>query len=432
MGAFWKVAKQIAAAVVLWALSAGYAASEDEAIAPAPPITAPMAQPADAGGANPVPRQVPCRETGNSCPPNLSLDPSHWPPPCWSVPYDQFDPLLSQCPSKDDYYILPPRNCWYFMAEGGAMHRMPTHGVDFAMTQPPPGSANPQLILSTSNFNYDFAAAGNFLIGHTLNQCLQVEAAWTGVEAAENTDSIRDSSLNMFGANGAIFSPFNNFGGLSAVGIPGLDFNKYATITYRSSLQSAEVNIRRQMPMPPEQLTVSILFGVRYIGLPEDFKYYTQSDVTSAGTVVTNGSINNIHVATNNSMVGPQIGARFDFYVENRWWVNFEMKAAILNNHAAETSTYTNVNDGVTTVYTSADSGNHTAFAGDLNLTCAYRWSPHFMTRLGYHALFLTGQALGQNNFSNNIDNYTNLSTQLNHGSNIAYHGPFAGVEFGW
>ena len=84
---------------------------------------------------------------------------------------------------------------------------------------------------------------------------------------------------------------------------------------------------------PPGKLTTSILFGVRYMGLPEDFDYNTNSDITKAGTVVPNGALNSIHVATTNEMVGPQIGALFEFYVDNRWWVNVDMKAAIMNNH---------------------------------------------------------------------------------------------------
>ena len=90
------------------------------------------------------------------------------------------------------------------------------------------------------------------------------------------------------------------------------------------------------------------------------------------------------------------------------------------------------MNNGITNVYPSSDSGNHTSFLGDLNLTCVYRWSPHFSTRLGYRALFLTSQALAQDNFTNNINFYTNSATILNHGSNLIDQGPFAGAEFAW
>jgi len=45
--------------------------------------------------------------------------------------------------------------------------------------------------------------------------------------------------------------------------------------------------------MPPEKLSASILFGVRYVGLPEDFYYNTQSDVPAPA-----GATNAIHVAT--------------------------------------------------------------------------------------------------------------------------------------
>ncbi len=438
MGTLWKMAKQIAVSTALWAMVAGIAAAQEAVATPPPTAPVPAVAPAEVGGPNPTPRQVPCREAGDSCPPNLALDPDHWPPTSWGVPYDQFDPLKSQCPSKDDYFILPPRNCWYFRLEGGAMRRMPTHSVDFAAEQPllqtsPTQTTygSPDIVLSTSDFNYDFGATGQFLIGRTLSDNLQIEGVFTGIEAAENTQSARDNTPNVYGGSGNLFSPFSDFGGQYGVGIPGLDFNRYATVSYVSSLTSAEVNFRRLLPMPPEQLTVSVLFGVRYIGLPEDLYYHTESDVASDTNLT--GSANTIHVATQSTQWGPQIGACFEFYVENRWWVDFEMKAAILNNNSQETSTYTNV-DGAngTHVYTSQDSGNHTSFAGDLNLSCVYRWSPHLMTRIGYHALFLTGQTLAQDNFTNNINYYTNSATQLNHNSNIVYQGPFAGIEFGW
>ena len=51
----------------------------------------------------------------------------------------------------------------------------------------------------------------------------------------------------------------------------------FAQIRYTSSLQEAEFNIRRVVPMPEGRLAVSILFGLRYVGLPEEFDYYTSS-----------------------------------------------------------------------------------------------------------------------------------------------------------
>jgi hypothetical protein len=131
-------------------------------------------------------------------------------------------------------------------------------------------------------------------------------------------------------------------------------------------------------------------------------------------------------------MVGPQIGALFELNAENRWWINFESKAALLNNHCSQTSTYTNADGGAPVSYTSSQSGDHAAFAGELNLTFLYRWSPHFSTRLGYKALWITELALAPDNLMTDINYYTSRDTQLNHSSSTIYHGPFAGVEVAW
>ena len=131
---------------------------------------------------------------------------------------------------------------------------------------------------------------------------------------------------------------------------------------------------------------MSIIFGARYQGLPETFDYNTISDITKTGAVVPNGAVNSIHVATTNEMVGPEIGALFEFYVDNRWWVNVDMKAAIMNNQAHQTTTYTNTDTGVTTdVYRLAARRPH-HFAEEIAVNALYRWSLHFTTQIGYRA----------------------------------------------
>jgi hypothetical protein len=330
------------------------------------------------------------------------------------------DPLESRCPEKDEFFLYPPRPRWYFLGDGAAIRRNPSHGVDFASLNGPTS-----IVLSTRNFNYDFAAAGHFLIGHTLNECFQIEGVYTGVAETEDTAAVRDTTRDILGGLGNLFSPFGGFG---ARPISGLDFNNLAQIHYTSSLQSAELNIRRQVPMPPQRLAASVLFGVRYMSLPEQFDYHTESGVPTPG-----GAVNSIHIATENWMVGPQIGAMFEFYADNCWWVNFEMKGAVLNNRAQQSTTYLNVdNNGTTSVFSGSQREDHATFAGDLDLTFVYRWSPHFTTRLGYQALFLSGVALAPDNLNTNINILRQGPAQLNHGAGSIYHGPHAGIEIGW
>ena len=339
-----------------------------------------------------------------------------------------FDPLQSQCPNIEDFYSVPPRPCLYVISDGGALHRNPTHNSNFASLGPIPGGPGP-IALSTNEFNYDFTAAGRLVVGCSLGECFQIEGAYMGVSQAENMAAVRNVTPNEFGGAGNLLSPFGDFG---LDPILGLDFNNLAQIRYTSSLQGVELNIRRKMPLPPERLSVSVLFGVRYLGLPEDLDYLTQSDVNAAGTIVPSGAVNAIHVRTTNEMVGPQIGALFEFYSDNRWWVNFEMKAAVMNNHARQSTTYHNVDAGIVHDYFGTRQEDHTAFAGDLNLAFVYRWSPHFSTRLGYQALWLTSQALAPDNLNTDINILTQGPAQLSHDAGTLYHGPFAGIVLGW
>jgi hypothetical protein len=381
----------------------------------------------------PGPRSGVCRETGNSSPPNLMLPPECWPPPCgYDVDHDQFDSLKTQCPDKDDYFLAPPRPRFYIESDGAAIRRDPGRGFDFAsLGMIPTGTVSPtNVVLSTGSFNYDLRAAGRVLIGCTINECFQIEGVYNGVSESENTAAIRDDSPNGFGSStGNLFSPFGGFG---AYPVGNLDYNNFAQIRYTSSLQSVELNVRRTVPAPASRLTTSILFGVRYMGLPETFDYATTSNVAFTPLPVTGSVANTIHVATDNQMVGPQIGALFEFYVDNRWWVNFEIKGALLNNRAVQSTTYTNTINGASVTSFGSQREDHTAFAGDLALTFLYRWSPHFTTRLGYQALWLTDVALAPDNLNVDIDILRQGPAQLNHTSSTVYHGPFAGVTLAW
>jgi hypothetical protein len=422
MDSLWKRAKPVVRGLAVWVMLAGVAIGQD-------------------GGGVAVQPDGPCR--GSPCEysskgarecgvpqVSLALSQDEWPPPCGGC--DPADPLRSCCPSQDELFINPPRLCWYVLSELGVMRRNPTHNIDFASVGIlPTGTVSPtDVVLSTRDYNYDFTAAGRVLVGHTFNECIQLEGVYFGVTQGDNTAAVRDNTANAQGGTGNLFSPFGGFGSTPVLG---LDYNNFAQIQYVSSLYGAELNLRRKMPItPPGKLTASILFGVRYTGLPESFDYYTNSDVTKAGTVVTNGSINSIHVSTTNEMVGPQIGATFEFYVDNRWWVNVDMKGAIMNNRSHQSTTYSNVDNGTTTVYSGSREENHTAFAEEISVTAVYRWTQHFTTQIGYRALWMQNLALAPDNLNTNIDILTLGPAQLNHASSTVYHGPYAGVVIGW
>jgi hypothetical protein len=246
-----------------------------------------------------------------------------------------------------------------------------------------------------------------------------------GISEANETESLHNETANALGGKGNLFSPFGGFGEHP---VSGLDYNNFVQIRDQYSMQDVELNVRRRLPMVPERLATSILFGVRYMTLPEEFDYLTTSAVPAPG-----GALNQIHISTENQMIGPQIGALLEFYVENRWWVNFEMKGAVLCDRASQASVYHNVdNVGTASDFLSDRKQSHTSFVGDLALTMVYRWSPHFSTRLGYQALWISQIATGPGNLPSDITVLTAGPAQLNHCTNVAFHGPAAGLTFAW
>jgi hypothetical protein len=341
--------------------------------------------------------------------------PAQWPAACCP-------PTLDTSTTKNfGYYLGLPRMTFYAVADGLALQRLPQRNVDLVTLD---GGTAAVVALSTGDFNYDFQGAGRLLVGCTLGDCFQVEALYMRTTSSEDTESLRDTFPNALGGAGNMFTPFGNFGFLP---ITGVDYMNFAQIRYTSSLQEAELNLRRAVPMPEGRLTASVLIGVRYAGLPEEFDFNTSTAVPAPG------AINNFRVDTNNEMVGPQVGALLEFYVDNRWWLNFEIKGAVMNNRAKTTTFYENVNGaGVVTDFTNSAQENHTAFAEDISLTLVYHWSPHLTTRLGYQAVFMQGLALAPENLGTDLAILQQGPAQLNHSGNVIYQGPVAGLTLAW
>jgi hypothetical protein len=435
MASYQHGANRVVGGLAFWAMLAGWVLAQESG-SNLQPIPATSQPPLCCPGLTPPS----CRACGTVPQTDLALSPDNWPPACCDC--NPCDPLKSACPDRDEFFLVPPRPWLYVISEGAALTRVPRRSVDFAaLGLIPPGGGGvtgpEQMVLSTSDFNYDFKAAGHLVIGHSFGECLQIEGAYLGIQQSVNTAAVRDNSFNGLvdahgnDMTGDLFSPFGGFGTFP---IDNLDYNNFAQIRYTSSLQGAELNVRRRVPLVPERLSMSLLFGVRYLGVLEDLQYDTQSTVVMdpPNPLLPGMVSNSIHVATDNQMVGPQIGALFELYTDNRWWLNTEIKAAVLNNHATTSTAYTNTINGASNSYFSKVTEDHTAFAGELSITALYRWTPHFNTRVGYQALWLEGMALAPNNFNTNINIVRQGPAQLSHDAGVVYHGPFAGVELGW
>ncbi len=326
-------------------------------------------------------------------------------------------PAASLCDNECFFY--PPRCPFYFQADA-VMLRRDVHGATDAATL----NSTDNLVLSTRDLDMPFNVGPRFLVGHTFDDSpYQVEFSYLWLSDLNESAAVRDNTLNDVGTLGNLFSPFTGFG---ATPIVGLDYNNLVSIREFSFMQNMELNLRRQLPMPPGILSTSFLIGARFMGIREQFDYSSESDAPVVGTT------NSVRVRTRNELYGFQIGQLFEFNVDRHWWINTELKGAICNNAAGQDTVYTQSIGGVPTTSLGSRSENGTSFIGDLALTLVCRPTPHVTTRFGYQAIWLTGAAIAAKNFNPNADILRLGPAQLNQRGNVVYHGPHAGIEIAW
>ena len=341
---------------------------------------------------------------------------------------------------------------WYFQIEGLALKRDASRSQMFqafverewAETDPPEGE-DPVWeptdfitgVLGTGNLHFGFQAGARALVGRTLGQCSAFEVSYFELTDWDELAAVRDATefiqkvdddgvavpAQTFDAS--LFSPFSDFGDPP---IPGLDYNRLAQISYESTLNNLEWNLRRWILADPRRLTASVLVGGRYMNIDERFDYYTES-VEPAGASV------GVTTDTDNSMMGVQIGAMFEFFVDTDpgWWIDCEIKGGVFSNEASQRTVFTPLNvldypDG------NVDGRNETitSWVLDLRLNATVLITPRLAVIGGYHALWLDGLALASENMSQNADVLASGPAMLVDDGKVVYHGPHLGLTWVW
>jgi hypothetical protein len=376
---------------------------------------------------------------------------------------DAFMPCEIQCLPAPFAVGRPPVGpAWYFQAEGMALKRDASGDQTFQafvdrvweeVENPkydpeadPPDPTEPEWIwqwagdtvtsvLGTQSLHFGFQGGARTLVGRTLGRCHAMEVSYFAVTDWDEIAAVRDDTEFIEDKDretgvettfpASLFSPFSDFGDPA---IAGLDYNHLAYISYESSLDNLEWNLRRWILMDPHRLTASVLVGGRYMNINEGFRYHTESAVPDPL-----GAVNTATTNTKNSLIGAQIGAMFEFHVDPCWWVDCEVKGAVFNNDVRQTTVY--AHDGVR-----AYQGRHvgrceddiTAWALDLRLNATVLITPRLAVIGGYQALWLDGLALASENMSQNVDVLVSGPATLVEDGKVLYHGPHLGLTWSW
>lgn len=381
-------------------------AKEDVAVPVAMPAHEASASGGDCVGCGAASNSVGC--SNGAC---SELEPQFWPP---GNRFDQYQ----GCPPPPLLHFSP-RQTWYIVADAVGFKRDSGADRTFAALGT---AANP--VLGTDDLRFEFEGGLRTLIGRRFNDDWALEGSYFGLLTWDDERAIRDATPNAQGGVGNLMSPFSNFG---APAVPGLDFNNFASIRYASTLDNFELNFRQRVETRPSIMEVSMLYGFRYVDVREHFEYATQS--TAPAPL---GAAQAVDVQTGNDMYGFQLGTALEFRAHRQFWINLEMKGAVLHNHAVQNTSYSATTVGQTANFAGGVSRDRTSFLGDLALTFQYQFRPTLVGRIGYQAIWVDGVALAQDNFQSSAPILTLGPPQIDHAGNVVYHGPFAGLMYTW
>jgi len=341
--------------------------------------------------------------------------------PHWNLYWFQCASVIENCDEIIPTLMSQQPN-WYAGAEFVPLIRSGQGSRPFARF----GADHPDagtVALHSNEFDDEFAGGGRFFLGKQFGAWHRFEVAYLGAYNFDDDAAVRDNTVNTPGGTGTLASPFTDFGNPET---QGLDFNELAQISFESDFHSLEFHMRRKIAIPTHGVEASFLLGGRYMQIDENFAYRTVANVPAA-----QGAINDVAVAAENKLIGIQIGTLLQFYQTPRAWIDLDLKGGIFQNLAEQRSVYTNVdNNGAATVATTSDDEMRTSFAGEILLAANYNFSRTFTLRMGYQATAITGLALAEENFQDNLSLLSLGPGQLDHDGTAVYHGPVIGVTW--
>jgi len=182
---------------------------------------------------------------------------------------------------------------------------------------------------------------------------------------------------------------------------------------YRTSLQSVEANFRQNYSP-----RFTLLAGFRYLSLRDDLG--AKFDAIGIPPV-------DVHMIGINRLYGAQVGADMILVDGGRWQIQSAAKAGLYGNGAQSLGRYS-VEQNADISY--SVSRSLLSFVGDINFTGVYAISEHWAVRGGYQLLWLSGVALGSDQYSTNSVVYAADASVAD--GDVFYHGALVSLQASW
>jgi hypothetical protein len=264
------------------------------------------------------------------------------------------------------------------------------------------GATQSNVLLSTSDLNFNYEVGPRLLLGHSFDPYNAFEASYFGIYNWQDKATINgNNNLNLPGDLGAD-NP--------------LDFTDadQVRVTYDSVIHNAELNYVRTFG------NLSWLAGFRYFNLQERFSLAFFDNQNDTGTY---------HISTYNNLFGGQIGGRVLENCCGNFSYDLTGKAGVYGNVIRESQNVTDFANFGTVRNTKAD-GGQVAFIGDVEFNASYQFSQCLSLRGGYQVYWVEGLALAPNQLD--FTDTATSGTGLNKTGGLFMHGAHLGLQARW
>lgn len=299
--------------------------------------------------------------------------------------------------------------------------------VDFSSLGIAPPNGDPNVVLSTDNFDFDDEWGSRVVVARQIGPGSNIEFNFMGNFNFASYAEVQDP-------NQGLFSVLSDYGRSPPFGFAETDFATFHSIGYSSAFNSYELMYRRRWQGRNCRLQGSYVAGVRYMQLTEDFDYKTRA--AGLPNTLPGFYYMDYSVGTNNSLTGFQFGGDAWVSVIPGFSLGAEAKVGIYGNHSHANTLImaSSIPNGFRETLRSDDA----AFIGEINAMAIYRVNYHWTIRAGYDLLLIDGLALATENFNSGqpfVDNPVLAPTRVpayNDNGQLFLHGWNIGVEYLW
>ena len=300
------------------------------------------------------------------------------------------------------------------------------------------------VVLSSSQLDIEDPELGFRAMGrYDLCPLSVVEFGYMGIFDWEDSASVTDPTNNLF----SLFSrpaPSTGLFGVSPAGVnlPGgpNPFTERATtqsIELSSDLQTAEISYRRYWLGYIPRVSGTLLAGVRYTRLNEEFVFASQGSEQYPQQINQGPELAALEykVDAENNLAGFQTGGDIWIGLTQGLRLGSEGKVGIYDNHSRLANRISTTPQGVQppTLFEEFKDDN-VAFIGEASIDLVADIMPSLSVRLGYEMLFLNELVLAGDNF-NQTSPYGNQGSRVpfvDNSGQLFYHGGHAGIEYCW